>query len=575
MKILLANSVGIDKEGYYIVHSPSRWSWGWKNYPEVFTYYPWELAYTSSLLKKETTHEVKFIDGCLEKLNRKEYLKRINVEKPDWLIMESSSRTINEDIELAKSVKEIYGTSLIFCGAHPTAYPQETLKIADYVCIGEYEHTVFDLISGKSPKDILGLYPNPRRPLLDFNSLPWPEDEDVSRLAYGIPGEPNCEYLEIQMYASRGCPFGCKFCVSRHLYFARPNWRPRKVENIIAEIRYLRNKYPQLEGIFFDEEVHNGNKQFVMELTTAIKKAGLHKLKYNAMCAYWNMDREMLEAFKSAGYYKLRIGIETGSEKIANSMGLGKKYNLEKLKEVLIIAREIGIKIYGTFTVGGLGSDQEEEKKTTELLYDLVSKGLLNDLQVSINTPQPGTPFYHEALGKGYLKNNIWSDFDGGNQAIVNYPYYSPKQIEESFQDVLKHYDLALEERCHANFRDNLAKNFEIFNKINKVLIFRSARMWHVNLIVEYLKKEFLNLKVGILGQEKIILELEKNRYIDNIYYYNHGFFNVDKFEQGLKTQLISECYDMVIIPHNNFKGVGYDEVENMAVMVNQSKILI
>ena len=137
MKIVIANSVGIDKEGYYIVHSPSRWSWGWKNYPEVFTYYPWELAYTSSLLKKETDHEILFIDGCLEKLDQGNYFKRVVDESPDWLIMESSARTINEDMKLAVSIKEACSTKLVFCGPHPMAYPKETLRTADYICIGE------------------------------------------------------------------------------------------------------------------------------------------------------------------------------------------------------------------------------------------------------------------------------------------------------------------------------------------------------------------------------------------------------------------------------------------------------
>ena len=60
MKIAIANSVGLDREGYYIIHSPSRWSWGQKNNKNAFTYYPWELAYTSSLLKRETDYEIRF-----------------------------------------------------------------------------------------------------------------------------------------------------------------------------------------------------------------------------------------------------------------------------------------------------------------------------------------------------------------------------------------------------------------------------------------------------------------------------------------------------------------------------------
>ena len=65
MNIIVANSVGIDRDGYHMVHVPSRWSLGVKNFTNC-GYYPWELAYTSSLLKRETNHHVKFMDGVLQ-----------------------------------------------------------------------------------------------------------------------------------------------------------------------------------------------------------------------------------------------------------------------------------------------------------------------------------------------------------------------------------------------------------------------------------------------------------------------------------------------------------------------------
>ena len=220
MKIVIANSIGIDKNGAYIIHSPSRWSEGVKNEHHWFAYYPWELACLSSLLKKETKHHICFIDGCLEKLDADSYVQKIIDLKPDWLIIESATRMIEENVEMALKVKNRLGTKLVFTGAHASAYPELLQNQGiDYVCVGEYEYTVLDLLQNKPVEDILGLYPNPRRPLLEVNELPWPEDTDVSRLAYGKPGEPSSEYLEIQMYGSRGCPMSCDFCVASLLIF--------------------------------------------------------------------------------------------------------------------------------------------------------------------------------------------------------------------------------------------------------------------------------------------------------------------------------------------------------------------
>jgi len=236
------------------------------------------------------------------------------------------------------------------------------------------------------------------------------------------------DYKEIEMFASRGCLMSCSFCVCRHLYYGQPNWRGRNIQNIIEEIKYLRNKYPQMEGIFFNEEDHNVNKKFIMDLTKAIKENGLDGLKYNAMCGYWSLDKEMLEAMRSAGYYKLRIGIETASEVIAKT--IGKRIDIPKVKSVLKIAKDVGIKMYGTFTFGAPGSTKKEDMKTIELMKELVEAGLLNDYQTSICTPQPGTPFYNWSKTKGYLISDNWRDYDGTSCAVVSYPDYSNKEIE-------------------------------------------------------------------------------------------------------------------------------------------------
>ena len=196
MKVVVANSIGIDRNGYYVIHSPSRWSEGLRSEYHWFAYYPWELAYLSSLLKRQTDHQIKFLDGCLEKLDHDSYYKRILGEKPDFLVIESASRMIDENLQLALNIKKALRTKLVFVGQHASAFPQALLDAGvDYVCVGEYEYTVLELVQKRQAQGILGLHPNQRRQLLDINSLPWPEDADVNRLDYGRPGEPSSEYL--------------------------------------------------------------------------------------------------------------------------------------------------------------------------------------------------------------------------------------------------------------------------------------------------------------------------------------------------------------------------------------------
>ncbi|MFC1666705.1 B12-binding domain-containing radical SAM protein [Candidatus Omnitrophota bacterium] len=497
MKIVLANSIGIDSEGYYIIHSPSRWSEGVKSKDRWFAYYPWELAHCSSLLKKYTDHHVKFVDGCLERLNYRRYLEKIKDESPDWLIVESATRMIDENLKLAKELKNRLGAKIVFVGHHASAFPEYILHDgADFVCVGEYEYTVLELMQGKDPKDIPGLYPNKRRPLLDINSLPWPEDEDVSRLKYGMPGEPSSEYLEIQMYASRGCPRSCDFCVARNVYYAQPNWRQRDVNDIINELKHLKNRYPKMEGIFFDEEEHNASKDFILKLTKAIIDNGLDGLHYEAMCDIRTLDKEMMEAMYEAGYYKIRVGIETTSPDLLRYSR--KELDIDIVTKKLEQAKEIGLKTYGTFMVGMPGSSKEEDIKTSSYIENGISNGVLDNVQISICTPQPGTPFYNYAKGKKYIVAEDYKDFDGGRRSVVSYPEYNNKSIES-----VK--DFVYRSREHASFLRNIRKG----RMLSWAL--RTYKRYGVFTTIVKLANRFKLEAVHFLLRERYIRRLDMN----------------------------------------------------------------
>jgi len=579
MKIAVCNSVGIDKNGYYIIHSPSRWSWGQKNNKNAFTYYPWELAYCSALLKTETVETIKFFDGCLKKYDIDNYFNVLSDFKPDILIMEPSARTIETDKELMLKIKTAFSTKLIVCGPIATAFPEEVSQWADFVCIGEYEYSVLDIIKGKEKSTISGVYPNSFRELLDINALPFPEDDDVSRLDYAIPGEPNCEYIEIQAYASRGCPLKCSFCVCGNLYYKKQNWRPRKIENIIQEISYLKNKYPQMQGIFFDEEIHNGSKKFINELCAALIKNNLNTLKYNAMCCYYNLDEETMHNLKAAGYYKLRIGIETASEKIAAGIGMLKKFDLRKLENVLEIAKKIGLKIYGTFTIGAIGANFDEDMKTAKLVSDFTARGLITDAQFSINTPQPGTPFYYWAKNNGYLISENFADYDGGNNVVVDRPDYPREKVKEAFNLILKNYDEGLMKFRCSELSEKYYQTLKSLNfNLQKVLLMRSSRMWQINIFIEALKKYSDDIDIDIIAQTAVISEIQElqtKKRINNYFIYDNGFFAFEIFINQNELTNLKDKYNMVIVFCNNTTGCGYEETLKIASFLCSNVLMI
>ena len=563
MDILVANSVGVDRDGYHMVHVPSRWSLGVKNFTNC-GYYPWQLAYTSSLLKRDTSHNIKFLDGVLRGWDVETYLQHAG--KPKWLIMESSTRTIREDLRFAKTLKENFGTRLIFTGQHPMAHPEEVLKTADHVCIGEYEFAVLDLVQGKNPQQIAGIYPNDRGELIDINRLPFPEDDDVSRIDYH---EPNCRYKQIQMYGSRGCPRRCNFCAAATLYYDELNWRPRNVDDVVKEIQILHEKYPEMEGVFFDEEVHNIKKSFNISLAKAIRQAGLQDLKYEAMCEYASLDEEAMEEMREAGYYKIRFGIETGSNRVAEKMTLGKKHDLKKLKSMVEYGKSIGMLFYGTISIGGLGSDKDEDQKTVDLVYDLAAKGWLDEIQVSINTPQPGTDFYDSCVEESLIpESNDWEGFDGNGHVVVNYPHYPAEEIQASFRNALTAFDLGKGKAQEQAFAENT--NTSIIPARSRILILRCVRSWMIRLILENLHPKN---KADVLGQDISLNDLKDISGLEEFYSYGSGFFAAESFTSELIQELKERQYDLVLIPVANNHLEGFQNVLEVAHLIEPASI--
>ncbi|VAX21524.1 hypothetical protein MNBD_NITROSPINAE04-584 [hydrothermal vent metagenome] len=572
MKIVTANCVGIDSDGWFIIPYPSRWTTSAKDYSDAFTYYPKDLGYLTSLLKQNTNHKVKLVDACLDRQNKEEYAERIIKEKPDWLVMESSTRTFNEDIWVAQKVKKEIGTKIMMTGQHPSAFADETSKHCDVVIKGEYLAPALHFFNHGGNGAGSGVIDFDKAHLMDVSQLPFPEDDDVSRYDYALKADPICRYREIQLYTSRGCPYGCVFCVASHTYYGGPDWRPRPVNSIIDEMRFLYEKYPQLEGMFFDDEIHNASIKRIKQLSKAIVKAGFDDRRYNAMCAYHTFDRESLELMKRAGYYLVRVGIETASDKVAEGLNLRGKYRPAKLEKFLNDAKQIGMEVYGTFTVGGPESSRAEDRKTIRLMEGLIEDNYLSDCQISICTPQPGAPFYEWAVKRGALSEKTWSEFDGGVSSVLSLPGYSGESIEEIRREALTAYDRARSVRDKQLFQNNWNEQSDRIGPApEKLLIFRSSRDWHLRMLLEAVGAKWPGADIAMLCHEKFIASYKDTfprlKYIP---YSNEGFLNVERLGESSLAAMKKFDPDTALIPSNVYHCRGYG---NVALIAEKLKV--
>lgn len=414
MNIVIANGPGRLDNGSDVILFPSRWDSGVQAAP--FRFYPYELAYLSTLLKRELPSDyVKMIDGNIMGLGADQYANVIRQYNPDVLICECSALTYGTMTRVAQAVNSGWN---ILCGPMAT-YAGANLDGWNNTVVGEYEHKVLALLKGK---------PEPAG-YVDLDWLPWPEDEDISRINYD---EIN-HYARgtVQLYPTRGCPLSCTFCVVPTYYGghgkSHRSHRVRDVDNVCGEIEYLASRYAgQFSGCYFNEEAHNANVEWLASFAEALIKRGLNKYQYDAMCGYWTFTEDLVKLLGRAGYRQIRFGVESTSEQVGKT--IKKLMHVEKIEQLMQWCKAAGIGCYGTFQIGAPGSSEATDRQTIADLNRWRQQGLMQKWQVSTSTPLPGTPFYAQAKANGWLLTEDLSRFNGFHP-VLSYPDYPAERI--------------------------------------------------------------------------------------------------------------------------------------------------
>ncbi|MEE9294712.1 MAG: radical SAM protein [Phycisphaerae bacterium] len=162
---------------------------------------------------------------------------------------------------------------IIWGGTHPTVAPDESLEIADMICIGEGEQAMLELAesleAGRDPTTIGGLsfrvdgrvIRNEVAPLhKELDEYPFPDyDLDThwvkvkDHFEPAAPGNLRGALHRYRIESTRGCPYPCTFCNNAALlrvYKGKGSWvRKRSNENVIREIEQARARFPTIECV--------------------------------------------------------------------------------------------------------------------------------------------------------------------------------------------------------------------------------------------------------------------------------------------------------------------------------------
>jgi len=377
---------------------------------------PIGLAYLSSVLKKNGI-AVQLIDGARERLSSADIIQIISKDKPEIVGINFYTNDFYEVKGLLRQIKE-YDPKIVTVagGPHPSALPEETLNALndlDYVLIGEAEIGFPRLAKGFPPAEIEGLAwredgqvrLNPPKLVENLDSLGAPDWEAIPPPIYsnaplgGFARAVPIAYL----LTSRGCPFPCTFCAGKNIYGNKIRWR--SLENVIAEIEYLINKYGVKEFHILDDNFAY-RKEYVISFCNEIIKRGI---KVNFNCSNGirleSLNFEIFQLMRRAGFYSFSVGIESGSSRILKDMRKGT--SLDALREKISLARKAGLEITGLFIVGYPTETEEDILKTIEYAKSIK----INKAAFTAFLPLPGSPIYNELKASGKIDKEDWKNF--------------------------------------------------------------------------------------------------------------------------------------------------------------------
>jgi radical SAM superfamily enzyme YgiQ (UPF0313 family) len=161
------------------------------------------------------------------------------------------------------------GKSVVFGGPHASLVPEEAIRHADAVVVGEAEDTWPLVIEDFKKKRLRSLY---RSSAPKLSSLPFARRDLLSRKSYIVPDV---------VQASRGCPFRCDFCTLGAIY--GHGHRTRPIDDILREI----GTFPGDTFVFWDDNIV-GTPAFSRNSSAADP----HKKKCSARLDHHRPDRE-------------------------------------------------------------------------------------------------------------------------------------------------------------------------------------------------------------------------------------------------------------------------------------------
>ncbi len=295
----------------------------------------------------------------------------------DLVAISSFSAQIGEAYRLADRFRE-HRVLVALGGLHVTSLPDEAAQHADAVIVGEGEVVWRELLRDAEAGQLKRRYSSFDGSELEMPDAPLPAFEllDISK------------YNRLTVQTSRGCPLRCEFCAASILLTRRYKQKP--VAQVLREIDRICEIWPRPFIEFADDNAFVHRKWW-REFLPELKKRRVKWFAETDLSLH--EDEELLRLMRDSGCAQVLIGFE--SPILPGLAGLEMKNDWKRKRwpqyiDAVERIQSHGIRVNGCFILGLDGHGPE----IFDAVFDFAEQAELYDVQITYQTPFPGTPLH-------------------------------------------------------------------------------------------------------------------------------------------------------------------------------------
>ncbi len=275
------------------------------------------------------------------------------------------------------------GIPVVMGGIHVSYVTDEALRYADAVVIGEGENIWPQVLEDFERGQMQKVYRATEPP--DIENLLAPRRD----LLKG-------KYFVETVQTGRGCPINCNFCSVTAFNGSR--YRVRSIDSVIDEINSIKSN-----RIFIvDDNIVGQGPRYIRRAKEFFDRLAECKKEWGGQTCLSIVEHDdVLKAAQRSGCKGMLIGFESLDPATIDSMhkSVNLRPNTRNFSDAIKKLHDHGIAIVGCFIFGSEGQNKDAFRRT----IDFVLENEIDAVQLSLETPLPGTAFYKQMQEEGRL----------------------------------------------------------------------------------------------------------------------------------------------------------------------------